>query len=201
MVVLVFKKYLEEEIDQEPTLYETHSTSAPVMTPHDYEQIHGRKPYYNPNVISHATDGEFWREFASFFPELSEPEKEIIMRDAKKVYGTLPVKIAVSLYAHGYSVEKILQYLNRKGIKMTAQHLYSLCYQNGLRKVRQPQIILFENVLPDDLLNASERILEVLKKEYYKEYEKALHDPDYMGKKSITVARLVMKKVLRRWCL
>jgi len=59
LVVLVFKKYLEEEIDQEPTLYETHSTSAPVMTPHDYEQIHGRKPYYNPNVISHATDGEF----------------------------------------------------------------------------------------------------------------------------------------------
>ena len=201
MAVLVFKKYLEEEIDQEPTLYETHSTSAPVMTPHDYEQIHRRRPYYNPNVLSHDNDGEFWRELASFFTDLSEPEKELIIRDAKKVYGTLPLKLAVSLYAHGYPVEKILQYLNVKGIEMTANKLYSLCYRNGLKKVRHAQIIPFERVLREDLFDVSERLLEVLKKEYYKEYENALQDPEYMGKKSITVARLIMKKVLRRWCV
>jgi hypothetical protein len=190
---------MAEEMDQELTLY--NSPSAPVMTPHDYEQIHGRRPYYNPNIISHENDGEFWREFASFFTDLSELEKEIIVRDAKKVYGALPVKIAVSLYAHGYSVEKILNYLNKKGIKMTTQHLYSLCYRSGLKKVRQSQIIPFERVSPDDLFDVPDRVLEVVKKDYYKEYEKALHDPDFMGKKSITVARLVMKKVLRRWCL
>jgi len=195
------KMEMEYEEDQEPTLYETHSPSKPVMTPYDYEQIHGRRPYYDPRIISHDNDGEFWRELASFFTDLSEPDKEIIIRDAKKVYGTLPVKIAVSLYAHGYSVEKILQYLNVKGIEMTANKLYSLCYRNGLKKVRHAQIIPFERVLREDLFDVSERLLEVLKKDYYKEYEKALHDPEYMGKKSITVARLIMEKVLRRWCV
>jgi hypothetical protein len=192
---------MEYEEDQETALYETYSPSAPVLTPREYEQIHGRRPYYNLNVISHDNDGEFWRELNSFFTDLSEPEKEIIIRDAKKVYGSLPVKLAVSLYAHGYSVEKILQYLHAKGIEMTAHRLYSLCYHTGLKKVRQTQIIPFERVLPEDLFNVSERLLEVLKKDYYKEYEKALHDPEYMGKKSITVARLIMKKVLRRWCV
>ena len=146
-------------------------------------------------------DGELLRELNYIAPHLSESEKETIITDAQKVYGQPPVKLAVSLYAHGYSVEKILQYLKRKEIEMTAHRLYSLCYQNGLKKVRQSQIIPFELVLPDDLFDVSDRVLEVLKKEYYEEYEKALHDPDYMGKKSITIARLVMKKVLRRWGL
>jgi len=146
-------------------------------------------------------DEELLRELNFIAPELTDIEKETIITDAQKVYGQPPVKLAVSLYAHGYSVEKILQYLKRKEIEMTAHRLYSLCYQNGLKKVRQSQIIPFELVLPDDLFDVSDRVLEVLKKEYYEEYEKALHDPDYMGKKSITIARLVMKKVLRRWGL
>ena len=197
----LIKTQMVEEMDQELALYEDHSPSAPVLTPREYEQIHGRRPYYNPNVISHANDGEFWMELNSFFTDISEPEKEIIIRDAKKVYGALPVKLAVSLYAHGYSVEKILEYLKRKGIEMTANRLYSLCYHSGLKRVRQAQIIPFERVLPDDLFDIPDRVFEVVKKDYYKEYEKALHDPEYMGKKSITVARLVMEKVLRRWCL
>jgi len=201
LIKMQMKYEMEYEEDQETALYETHSTSAPVMTIHDYEQIHGRRPYYNTNLISHVNDGEFWRELNSFFTDFSEPEKEIIIRDAKKVYGTLPVKLAVSLYAHGYPVEKILQYLKRKGIEMTAHKLYSLCYRNGLKKVRHTQIIPFERVLPEDLFDVSERLFEVLKKDYYKEYEKALQDPSFMGKKSITVARLIMEKVLRRWCV
>jgi len=144
-------------------------------------------------------DEELLRELNHIAPHLSEIEKETIITDAQKVYGQPTVKLAVSLYAHGYSVEKLLEYLDAKGIKITAQRLYSLCYHNGLKRVRQPQIIPFERVLPDNLFDVSDRILEVLKKDYYKEYEKALHDPEYMGKKSITVARLVMKKVLRRW--
>jgi len=179
--------------------YEDHSPSSPVLTPREYELIHKRKPYYNPNIISSGNDGEFWMELNSFFTDISEPEKEIIVRDAKKVYGALPVKLAVSLYAHGYPVEKILQYLKRKEIEMTAHRLYSLCYQNGLKKVRRSKIVPFENVFPDDLFESSKDILDALKKEYYQEYEKALQDPEYMGKKSLTIARLVMKKVLRRW--
>jgi len=121
------------------------------------------------------------------------------VRDAKKVYGALPVKLAVSLYAHGYPVEKILQYLKRKGIEMTAHKLYSLCYQNGLKKVRQSKIVSFEKIFPNDLLKSSKDIQDMLKKEYYDEYAKALHDPSFMGKKSLTIARLVMKQVLKRW--
>ena len=179
--------------------YEDHSPSAPVLTPREYELIHKRKPYYNPNILLSGNDGEFWRELNSFFTELSEPEKEIIVRDAKKVYGALPLKLAVSLYAHGYPVEKILQYLKRKGIEMTAHRLYSLCYQNGLKKVRRSKIVPFENVLPDDILKSSKDIQDALKKEYYQEYAKALQDPSFMGKKSLTIARLVMKQVLERW--
>jgi len=111
----------------------------------------------------------------------------------------VPVKLAVSLYAHGYPVEKILQYLSQKGNEMSAHRLYSLCYQYNLRKVRQPEIVPFEKIFPDDLLEFSKDIQDVLKKEYYEEYAKALHDPSFMGKKSYTIARLVMKRVLRRW--
>ena len=179
--------------------YEDHSPSAPVLSFREYELIHGRRPYYDPNILSSGNDGEFWRELNSFFTDISEVEKEIIVRDAKKVYGALPLKLAVSLYAHGYSVEKILQYLSQKGIEMTAHKLYSLCYQNGLKKVRREEVVPFENVFPDDLFESSKDILDALKKEYYQEYEKALQDPEYMGKKSLTIARLVMKKVLRRW--
>jgi len=104
--------------------YEDHSPSAPVLTPREYELIHGRRSYYDPNILSSGNDGELWRELNSFFTDISEPEKEIIVRDAKKVYGTIPVKIAVSLYAHGYFVEKILLCLKRKGIEMTVHKLY-----------------------------------------------------------------------------
>jgi len=185
--------------------YEDHSPSAPVLTSREYELIHGRRPYYDPRIITGGNDGEFWRELNSFFPDLSEPEKEIIMRDAKKVYGALPVKLAVSLYAHGYPVEKILEYLKRKGIEMTAHRLYSLCYQNGLKKVRRKEVVLFGLGLPPDvsaiLLNLSKEKRYALEKEYYEEYEKALHDPAFMGKKNLTIARLVMKQVLKRWGL
>jgi len=91
-----------------------------------------------------------------------------------------------------------LQYLSKKGIEMTAHKLYSLCYQNGLKKVRRSKIVSFEKIVPDDILKSSEDIQDVLKKEYYEEYAKALHDPSFMGKKNLTVARLVMKQVLRR---
>ena len=185
--------------------YEDHSPSAPVLNYREYELIHGRRPYYDPRIITSGNDGEFWRELNSFFPDLSEPEKEIIMRDAKKVYGALPVKLAVSLYAHGYPVEKILEYLKRKGIEMTAHRLYSLCYQNGLKKVRRKEVVLFGLGLPPDvsaiLLNLSKEKRYALEKEYYEEYEKALHDPAFMGKKNLTIARLVMKQVLKRWGL
>jgi len=179
--------------------YEDHSPSAPVLTPREYELIHGRRPYYNPNIISSGNDGEFWRELNSFFTDLTEIEKEVIVRDAKKVYGALPVKLAVSLYAHGYPAEKILQYLSQKGIEMTAHKLYSLCYQNGLKKVRQSKIVPFEKVFPNDLLESTKDVQDALRKEYYEEYAKALHDPSFMGKKSHTIARLVMERVLRRW--
>ena len=185
--------------------YEDHSPSTPVLNYREYELIHGRRPYYDPRIITSGNDGEFWRELNSFFPDLSEPEKEIIMRDAKKVYGALPVKLAVSLYAHGYPVEKILQYLKRKGIEMTAHRLYSLCYQNGLKKVRREEVVPFGWGLPPDvsakLFNLSKEKRDALEKEYYEEYAKALHDPSFMGKKKLTVARLVMKRVLRRWGL
>jgi len=179
--------------------YEDHSPSAPVLNYREYELIHGRRPYYDPRIITSGNDGEFWRELNSFFPDLSEVEKEIIVRDAKKVYGALPVKLAVSLYAHGYPVEKILQYLKRKGIEMTAHKLYSLCYQNGLRKARRSKIVSFEKIFPNDLLKSSKDIQDMLKKEYYQEYAKALQDPSFMGKKSFTIARSVMKQVLKRW--
>jgi len=179
--------------------YEDHSPSPPVLTPREYELIHKRRPYYNPNILSSGNDGEFWMELNSFFTDLTEIEKEVIVRDAKKVYGALPVKLAVSLYAHGYPVEKVLQYLRQKGIEMTAHRLYSLCYQNGLRKARRLKIVPFEKVLPDDLLESSKDIQGALKKEYYQEYAKALQDPSFMGKKSLTIARLVMKQVLKRW--
>jgi hypothetical protein len=179
--------------------YEDHSPSAPVLTPREYELIHGRRPFYDTRIITSGNDGEFWRELNSFFTDLTEIEKEIIVRDAKKVYGSLPVKLAVSLYAHGYPVEKILLYLKRKGIEMTAHRLYSLCYQNGLKKVRRSKIVPFEKVLPEDLLESSKDIQDALKKDYYEEYAKALQDPSFMGKKSLTIARLVMKQVLKRW--
>jgi len=179
--------------------YEDHSPSAPVLNYREYELIHGRRPFYDTRIITSGNDGEFWRELNSFFSDLTEPEKEVIVRDAKKVYGALPVKLAVSLYAHGYPVEKVLQYLRQKGIEMTAHRLYSLCYQNGLKKVRRSKIVPFEKVLPDDLLESSKDIQNALKKEYYQEYEKALQDPSFMGKKSFTIARLVMKQVLERW--
>ena len=178
--------------------YEDHSPSTPVLNYREYELIHGRRPFYDTRIITSGNDGEFWRELNSFFPDLSEPEKEIIVRDAKKVYGALPVKLAVSLYAHGYPVEKILQYLSQKGIEMTAHKLYSLCYQNGLKKVRRSKIVPFEKVFPNDLLKSSKNIQDALKKEYYDEYAKALHDPSFMGKKNLTVARLVMERILRR---
>jgi len=185
--------------------YEDHSPSSPVLSPREYELIHKRKPYYNPNIISSGNDGEFWRELNSFFTDISEPEKEIIVRDAKKVYGALPVKLAVSLYAHGYPVEKILQYLKRKGIEMTAHRLYSLCYQNGFKKVRHKEVVPFGWGLSPDmsaqLLNLSKEKRDALEKEYYEEYAKALHDPSFMGKKNLTIARLVMKRVLKRWGL
>jgi len=179
--------------------YEDHSPSAPVLTPREYELIHGRRPFYDTRIITSGNDGEFWRELNSFFTDLTEIEKEIIVRDAKKVYGSLPVKLAVSLYAHGYPVEKILLYLKRKGIEMTAHRLYSLCYQNGLKKVRRSKIVPFEKVLPEDLLESSKDIQDALKKDYYEEYAKTLQDPSFMGKKSLTIARLVMKQVLKRW--
>ena len=123
--------------------YEDHSPSAPVLNYREYELIHKRRPYYNPNILSSGNEGELWRELNSFFTDISEEEKEIVVRDAKKVYGALPVKLAVSLYAHGYPVEKILQYLKRKEIEMTAHRLYSLCYQNGLKKVRREEVVPF----------------------------------------------------------
>jgi len=185
--------------------YEDHSPSAPVLSSREYERIHKRRPYYNPNILSSGNDGEFWRELNSFFTDISEPEKEIIVRDAKKVYGALPVKLAVSLYAHGYPVEKILQYLRQKEIEMTAHRLYSLCYQNGLKKVRQKEVVPFGWGLPPDvsaqLLNLSKEKRDALEKEYYEEYAKALHDPSFMGKKNLTIARLVLKRVLKRWGL
>jgi len=146
-------------------------------------------------------DGELLRELNSFATDISEGEKEEIIADAKKVYGVVPVKLAVSLYAHDYPVEKILLYLRIKEIKMTAHRLYSLCYQYNLRKVRQPEVVPFETVLPTDLFELSSKIFNELKKEYYEEYAKAIHEPEYMGKKSTIVARLVMKQVLRRWGL
>jgi len=179
--------------------YEDHSPSAPVLNYREYELIHGRRPYYDTRIITSGNDGEFWRELNSFFSDLSEIEKEVIVRDAKKVYGALPLKLAVSLYAHGYPVEKVLQYLRQKGIEMTAHRLYSLCYQNDLKKVRRSKIVPFEKVLPDDFLESSKDILNALKKEYYQEYAKALQDHSFMGKKSLTIARLVMKQVLERW--
>jgi hypothetical protein len=179
--------------------YEHHSPSPPVLTHREYELIHKRRPYYNPNILSSGNDGELWRELNSFFTDLTEIEKEVIVKDAKKVYGVLPLKLAVSLYAHGYPVEKVLRYLRQKGIEMTAHKLYSLCYQNGLKKARRSKIVPFEKVLPDDLLESSKDIRDALKKEYYQEYAKALQDPSFMGKKSLTIARLVMKQVLKRW--
>jgi len=146
-------------------------------------------------------DGELLRELNSFVTDISEGEKEEIIADAKKVYGVVPVKLAVSLYAHGYPVEKILLYLRIKEIKMTAHRLYSLCYQYGLRKVRQQEVVPFETVLPTDFFALSSEKFDALKKEYNDEYAKAIHEPEYMGKKSTTVARLVMKQVLRRWGL
>jgi hypothetical protein len=59
--------------------------------------------------------------------------------------------------------------------------------------------------LPDDvsekLFNLTKEKRDRLEKEYYEEYAKVLHDPSFMGKKNLTVARLVMKRVLRRWGL
>jgi len=179
--------------------YADHSPSAPVLNYREYEKIHGRRPFYDTRILSGGNDGELWRELNSIAEDISESEKEIIVSDAKKVYGVVPVKLAVSLYAHGYPVAKILSYLKEKEIKMTAHRLYSLCYQYGLRKVRREEIVPFEKVLPDDLLESSQKTSDALKKEYYEEYAKALHKPEYMGKKNMTIARLVMKQVLRRW--
>ena len=144
---------------------------------------------------------ELLRELNFIAPDLTEIEKETIITDAQKVYGQPPVKLAVSLYAHGYSLEKILFFLKRQNIEMTAHKLYSLCFRNGLKKVRKKEIEPFEAVLPQDLFDVSDKIFNELKKEYYEEYKKALDNPDYMGKKSKTVARLVMKKILKRWGL
>jgi hypothetical protein len=178
--------------------YEDHSPSTPVLNYREYELIHGRRPFYDTRILTRGNDGELWKELNSFVTDLSEREKEIIVRDAKKVYGALPVKLAVSLYAHGYPAEKILQYLSQKGIEMTAHKLYSLCYQNGLKKVRQSKIVPFEKIFPNDLLKSSKNIQDALKKEYYDEYAKALNDPSFMGKKNLTIARLVMERILRR---
>jgi len=92
----------------------------------------------------------------------------------------VPVKLAVSLYVHGYPVEKILQYLKEKGVEMSAHRLYSLCYQYGLRKVREIEIIPFEKVLPADLFALSSDTLNALKKEYNDEYAKSLNKIEYM---------------------
>jgi len=181
--------------------YTDHSPSAPVLNYREYEKIHGRRPFYDTRILSGGNDGELWRELNSIAEDISESEKEIIISDAKKVYGVVPVKLAVSLYAHGYPVAKILSYLKEKEIEMTAHRLYSLCYQYNLRKVRQPEIVPFEQVLPLKLFPYSHEMLNVLKKEYYEEYAKAIHEPEYMGKKNFTVARLVMKQVLQRWGL
>jgi len=89
--------------------YTDHSPSAPVLNYREYEQIHGRRPFYDTRIIAGGNDGELWRELNSI--DVSENEKEKIVSDAKKVYGVIPVKLAVSLYAQGYPVEKILQYL------------------------------------------------------------------------------------------
>jgi len=67
----------------------------------------------------------------------------------------VPVKLVVSLYAHGYPAAKVLSYLKEKGIEMSAHRLYSLCYQYGLRKVRKIEIVQFEKVLPADLFALS----------------------------------------------
>ena len=146
-------------------------------------------------------DGELSRELNYIAPHLSESEKGTIIMDAQKVYGQPPVKLAVSLYAHGYPVEKILLFLKRENIEMTAHKLYSLCFRNGLKRVRKIEIVPFEAVLPLELFAVSDRIFNVLKKEDYEEYKQALGNPDYMGKKSQTVARLVLKNVLKRWGL
>jgi hypothetical protein len=80
-----------------------------------------------------------------------------------------------------------------------------LCYQSGLKKVRRKEVVPFGWGLPPDvsakLFSLSKEKRDALEKEYYEEYAKALHDPDYMGKKSLTIARLVMKQILKRWGL
>jgi len=65
--------------------YTDHSPSAPVLNYREYEQIHGRRPFYDTHIIASGNDGELWRELNSI--DVSENEKERIVSDAKKVYG------------------------------------------------------------------------------------------------------------------
>jgi len=53
--------------------YTDHSPSAPVLNYREYEQIHGRRPFYDTRIITGGNDGELWRELNSI--DVSENEK------------------------------------------------------------------------------------------------------------------------------
>jgi hypothetical protein len=178
-----------------------HSPTRPYMNSRDYLGVHGRQPSYRRQAVEGEQDGALWREL-NYITDLygwrfSEPEKEKIIADARRVRGPVHVKLAVSLYAHNvYSGDTIIRYLKSKGIDATIFSLYHLCYASSLVKAKDDQHVPFEEVLPDDLFDI--KIFNELKSEYNAELERALSDPQFAGKRSRTIAKQVIQSVLKR---
>ncbi|MGC8558791.1 MAG: hypothetical protein ACP5NC_07385 [Nitrososphaeria archaeon] len=186
--------------------YHTHSPTKPIMEKSDYYAIYGRKPAYRLEAVEgNGEEGELWRELNTLIDlygwRFSEADKQSVINRAKRVRGSVPVRLAVALYSvNAYAPATIESYLRFKGIDMDQFDLFHMAYvfsvREGVKKARMDRHVQFELIAPDDIFGMKD--INQIRAEYNAELERALSDPAFAGKRARTIANAVLRRVLAR---
>ncbi len=186
-------------------LGDDHSPSHPKLSFKDLAAIHRGGYSYNPLALNEKDEAFEYAVrseldfIASKFGKLgiSDTIVQKIIKNAKKVRGGVPFKVAVALYAMGlYDPDTLTEYMKLKGKEVKPGDLFHYAYKYGLKKIRKK--LTFEEVISQ---NVEARVLprsqlERAKKLFDELFDELSKDPELMGRKPSTIGRIALKKVL-----
>ncbi len=118
-----------------------YSVSSPApLSGREIRQILGTTSHINANVLHDretSMRNQMRLELSKFRIKVSISNEDKFFKEAIKVKGPIPLKVAVALYAFDLlPVNEIVRYLRQKGINKDEYDLFSLCYQFEIPKMR-----------------------------------------------------------------
>ncbi|MGC9209529.1 MAG: hypothetical protein ACP5GH_06820 [Nitrososphaeria archaeon] len=179
-----------------------HSPVRPVLTRGDLRQIHRDGYHYNPAAVLGDDTEEIelrleLERLGSCGISVPDRLRDAVVRRARRVRGAAALKLAVAIYSLGLSEpERIVRCLRTLGLELSVGRLFHYAYRYGLRKVRRE--ITFEGVVSSspEALRLPAPLLERVRPLWAKHFEAMMEDPELMGRRPSTVARLALRRAL-----